>query len=442
MLSSWVSKKFLKWKMKARPVLVYADSQGNIFDFPELEMAVSSGGVWRQPDPQDLIPMPPGSELFLLPGRLPVGFDSRHKRFRVLSHDPYVPSNKVQAVAAFIAPAHTTLFTPAYKNLPEAPLLPLFAYTAAGFYQGQFVVSGIRVDADERQDFKNFDVRQIEQNARRRMLREPRNRLVRHLGKCALTYGCPAAKNLFMNRWEAPLPTSPQCNARCLGCISLQEETQLCATQDRITFVPTPEEIVGVAGPHLTEAPRAVVSFGQGCEGEPLLQAETLERAITLMRQTSRRGTINLNSNASLPHSVERLRQAGLDSIRVSLNSCRAEYYHAYHRPKGYQFEDVMLSIKIMKEMGGFVSLNYFVMPGFTDDEKEVEALRQLLHTTAIDLIQLRNLNIDPEWYLQSLKLPRQRKSMGMRNLIRALQSEFPSLRLGYFNPPLDPQTF
>jgi len=128
-----------------------------------------------------------------------------------------------------------------------------------------------------------------------------------------------------------------------------------------------------------------------------------------------------------------------LDSIRVSLNSCRAEYYHAYHRPKGYQFEDVMLSIKIMKEMGGFVSLNYFVMPGFTDDEKEVEALRQLLRTTGIDLIQLRNLNIDPEWYLQSLKLPRQRKSMGMRNLIHALQSEFPSLHLGYFNPPLDP---
>lgn len=425
--------------MKSRPALVYADSRGNIFDFPQLEMAVSSGGVWHRPEPPDLIPMPAGSELFLLPSRLPVGFDRKQNRFRVLSQDPYDPTRGVQAVAAFIAPAHTTLFTPAYKNLPQAPLLPLFAYTAVGFHRGRFVVSGMRVDADERQDFKNFDVRLIEHNARRRMAREPHNRLVQHLGKCALTYGCPAAKNLFMNRWEAPLPTSPQCNARCLGCISLQEHTPLCATQDRITFVPTPEEIVGVAGPHLKEAPRAMVSFGQGCEGEPLLQAETLEQSILLMRQASRRGTINLNSNASLPRSVERLRRAGLDSIRVSLNSCRPEFYHAYHRPRCYRFDDVLLSIKIMKELGGFVSLNYFVMPGFTDDEQEFAALRQLISETGIDLIQLRNLNIDPEWYLQSLKLPRQRKSIGMRNLIQTLQSEFPQVRLGYFNPPLDP---
>ena len=40
-------------------------------------------------------------------------------------------------------------------------------------------------------------------------LHEARNRLFRHLETCALTYGCPAAKNLFLCRYEAPLPTSP-----------------------------------------------------------------------------------------------------------------------------------------------------------------------------------------------------------------------------------------
>ena len=50
----------------------------------------------------------------------------------------------------------------------------------------------------------------------------PDNRLVRHLESCALVYGCPAGKNFFLSRYEAPLPTSPTCNSRCIGCISLQ----------------------------------------------------------------------------------------------------------------------------------------------------------------------------------------------------------------------------
>lgn len=424
--------------MNSRPGLVYADANGNIFDFPDLEMVGSSGGTWRQLDTKDYIPLPEGSELFLLPQRLPVGYHRKKKSFQVISHDPYDNSKTVQAVAAFMAPAHTQILSAAYQKLPGAPILPLFAYTAVGWHDGHFVVAGIRVDADERQDFRHFDLQQIELNARRRMSREPKNRLVQHLGKCTLTYGCPAARNLFMDRWEAPLPTSPVCNARCLGCISYQDHDELCATQDRINFVPTPEEIVGVAGPHLRYAPKAVVSFGQGCEGEPLLQADTLEQAVRLMRQITQRGTINLNTNASLPDAVRKLRGAGLDSIRVSLNSCQAKYYEAYYQPRGYTFEDVRRSIRVMKETGGYVSINYFVLPGFTDAQDEWDALRSLIDETKLDLIQLRNLNIDPEWYLSSLKAQKNPKQIGIRKLINSLKRQFPDVRLGYFNPPLD----
>lgn len=424
--------------MNKRPVLVYADANGNIFDFPDLEMAGSSAGRWRRLDAEDCIPLPEGSELFLLPQRLPVGYHRNKKNFQVLSHDPYNSREPVQAVAAFMAPAHTQILSAAYQKLPGATTLPLFAYTAVGWHDGRFVVAGVRVDSDERQDFSHFDPRQIEFNARRRMSREPMNRLVQHLGKCALTYGCPAARNLFMDRWEAPLPTSPVCNARCLGCISLQNQEDLCATQDRINFVPTPEEILGVAGPHLCYAPKAIVSFGQGCEGEPLLQADTLQQSVRLMRKTTQRGTINLNTNASLPEAVRKLREAGLDSIRVSLNSCQAKYYEAYYRPRGYSFEDVMRSVRVMKEMSGYVSVNYFVLPGFTDAQDEWDALRRLIDETKLDLIQLRNLNIDPEWYLSSLRAQKRPKQIGVRQLINSLKAQYPDVRLGYFNPPLD----
>lgn len=426
--------------MKSRPVLIYADAEGRIIDWPELEMVGRGGGGWRRLQPRDWIPMPEGSELFLLPSRLPVGYSPSDKRFQVVARDPFNPSKPVQAVAAFIAPAHTQIYSAAYQTLANAPLLPLFAYTAVGWHDDQFVVAAIRVDADERQDFRHFNARHIERNARRKMKNEVGNRLIQHLGKCALSYGCPAARNLFMERWEAPLPTSPACNARCLGCISLQRRRDLRATQDRIGFVPTAEEIAGVAVPHLKKAPRAVVSFGQGCEGEPLLQEKTIDSSIRIMRQETPRGTINVNTNGSLPGAVEKLCRAGMNSMRVSLNSCRPEYYHAYFNPRGYSFSDVRRSISTAKHHGTFVSLNYFVLPGFTDQEEELSSLCSLVDETGIDLIQMRNLNIDPEWYLDSLHVDQRRRSLGIRRLLELIKERFPDIRLGYFNPSLDPE--
>ncbi|MGD0397504.1 MAG: radical SAM protein [Syntrophobacteraceae bacterium] len=424
--------------MKDRPAIVYADVNGSIYDWPALEMAGASANTWQRPRSAELIPLPEGSELFLLPERLPVGFNRKGGRFEPMPSDPFDPAKPVRAVAAFISPAFTRLYSPAYRANARAPLLPLFAYTAVGWLNGGFVVPAVRIDSDQRQDFRNFDPKLIERNAGGRMRAERENRLLQHLGRCALTYGCPAARNLFMNRWEAPLPASPECNARCIGCISRQDGTGLCATQDRIAFVPTPDEICGVAIPHLEKAPRAVVSFGQGCEGEPLLQAKTLDASIRMMRKATGRGTINLNTNGSLPDAVEKLCRAGLQSIRVSINSARPEYYERYFRPKGYSFEHARRSISVVKTNGGFASINYFVLPGFTDQQSEWNALRELISETRLDLIQMRNLNIDPDWYLDKLRVNLSEKKIGIQRLISQIRDEFPDVRLGYFNPPLD----
>jgi len=421
------------------PFLLFADEKGNILDFSDLEMVGASAGRHVRLQEGDWIALPPGSELFQLPGRLPVGYDPATASFRVLERNPYTGSTRIQAAAAFIAPAHTQLYSSAYKSLPEAAVLPLFAYTAVGWHNDGFVVSALRIDEDPRQDSDRFDPTEIEKNARRMMKAHGNNRLIRHLGNCALGYGCPAAKNYFLQRWEAPLPTSPACNARCLGCISLQEGSEICATQERIRFVPTPEEIAQVAVPHLQNAPRAVASFGQGCEGEPLLQTGPIAESIRMIRRATGRGTINMNTNASLPDSVGLLRESGLDSIRVSLNSCRPSYYHNYYKPKGYSLETVKTSIRVMKSLDGFVSLNYFVLPGFTDERAELEALSELISETGIDLIQMRNLNIDPEWYLERIGFEPEGETVGILRLLRILEERFPDLRFGYFNPCLDP---
>jgi hypothetical protein len=98
-----------------------------------------------------------------------------------------------------------------------------------------------------------------------------------------------------------------------------------------------------------------------------------------------------------------------------------------------------MASIDVMKERGRFVSLNYFTLPGFTDREQEFDALCKLLRSHQPDFIQLRNLNIDPEWYLSSLAGDDNSQILGIRRWLESLKSEFPVLRFGYFNPQVQP---
>ncbi|MDD5758259.1 MAG: radical SAM protein [Desulfobulbaceae bacterium] len=429
--------------MKARhpdkmPCLLFANSRGEIQDFPELHMAGRSAYQFNSPELVDLIPLPEGSELFVLPDRLPVGFDPADGEAARLLENPFDPAEGIQAVAAFVSPAHTTILSAAFeKKTASVSPLPLFAYTAVGWYDSQFWVASFRSDESPRQDACHFDPKRIKSRTLAALKRHPDNRLIQHLGGCSLTYSCPAAKNYFQGREEAPLPTSPACNAHCVGCISLQASGCCPSTQDRIKFVPTAREIAEVAVPHLNAVDRGVVSFGQGCEGEPLLQAETIEQAIRLIRKQTSRGTINLNTNASLPEAVARLADAGLDSIRVSMNSARLDQHTLYYRPSGFNFNDVCQSIAMMKKRDRFVSLNYFICPGVTDSDAETEAFCRLLSEYKPDFVQLRNLNMDPDWYLETIRHPKESRAMGIRPWLSMIKQRFPRLRYGYFNPAL-----
>lgn len=418
------------------PYLIYGDENGEIRDFPHLKMAGMGNRHFSMPQTEDIIELPEGSELFVLPGRLPVGCDPYTGEPLLFRQNPDSPEKTIQAVAAFMAPAHTAIHNAAYQtDDTNAPTLPLFAYTSVGWYDDRFWVTGFRSDIEKRQDIDQFNQQAIQKKTKQKLKLFKNNRLIQHLGKCCLTYGCPAARNYFLGRWEAPLPTSPACNARCLGCISLQPSGCCPATQDRISFTPTPIEITQIAVGHLEQADRAIVSFGQGCEGEPLLQAELIAEAIQLIRKKCNRGTINLNSNSSLPENIQKLALAGLDSLRVSLNSSQEIYYNRYYRPTNYCLENVKESIKIMKRHKRFVSLNYFILPGFTDTPEEFDSLCHLLFECRPDLIQLRNLNIDPEWYLNTIEFPTESKSIGIRTWLDMLKKKFPVLQFGYYNP-------
>ena len=142
---------------KIEPHMVMADAQGNIYDDPDLLMVCRRGEEWGTPRPDELMPLPEESELFLLPGRRAVGLNPGTGE---------IERTEDLAVAAFAAPAHTLSAHPAYTSDADAPLLPLFAYGAVGFAKGRFYICARKVDADQRQEFRHIPRSRIEKNVR------------------------------------------------------------------------------------------------------------------------------------------------------------------------------------------------------------------------------------------------------------------------------------
>lgn len=419
--------------MADKPRMVFCDARGRIYDHPKLLLAVDDGSGPRPAEPDELIEIPRGSDVFTLPGRAPIGIDPR-------SGEPVVfdslKGRPVDGVAAFMAPAYTQSSRPAFQARPGAPPLSIYAYTAMGFHRGKFVVAGLRVDADQRQDPYRFDRAEIERRVAARNETLGDNRVIGQLNRCALEYGCRAAQNYFLDRWEAPLPISVACNAQCVGCISLQPDGEFKASHDRLSTAPTPREVADLALGHIRRVEHAVVSYGQGCEGEPTIMKELIVEATRLIREETDAGTVNLNTNGGRPDVVARMAEVGLDSIRVSMNSPREPLYMPYYNPRGYRIGDIVESLRIVKRAGGFTSINLFVFPGVTDTEEEAVALEALIDDVGLDMIQLRNLNIDPDKYASILPPGTVHRGMGIRVLMDRLVSRFPHLRFGYFNPP------
>lgn len=377
----------------------------------------------------DLIPLPDGATLSMLPHRLAVGQNA-------LGQSTPVHERHGWALAALLPIGYTRTQLPAYELTSASESLPFFGYSAVAGWQGRVYVAGIKTDDPARWVGHSYPERELRALVESRLAAEPENRVLRQHAHCALDYHCPTASNLFFRRWEGAIAVSPGCNARCIGCISKQDEADLVSPQDRLLFVPSVEEIVDVAVAHLEDGPDAIISFGQGCEGEPLLQARVIERAIRAIRERTDSGTININTNASNPRALQRLYDAGLDSLRASTISARKETYTAYYRPLGYTFDDVKRSLVLARDAGVYSSINLLSFPGIIDAEDEVEALIALARETGLRLIQVRNLNIDPEVLLPRMPKPAG-KSLGMRAFLDTLHRELPEVEIGNFSRPV-----
>ncbi len=425
-------------KYKDLPYMLYADEKGNIYDHPYYRMAGLSGNHPFNIAEEDIITMPRFSKLFYFPDCPPIGIDPETGRHEIV---PEISAGrKIQkclAVSSFLEPGFVRTHLPAADYSNKDYTLPMWGYTAVGFKDDEYYVTGFRVEYNRKWDPENYDDVFLMESIdayRKNCADTP---LVDHLTDCAVNNHCFAAKNLFLGRWEAPLPLSRRCNSACLGCLSLQPDDMCESSHNRISFTPKKDEIVNIALRHIEKAEEPIVSFGQGCEGEPLTEYKLIETSIREIRKKTDLGTINLNTNGSWPDRVQKIAEAGLDSIRISLNSPRKDFYNSYYRPRGYTFDDVVESIKLSRDMGLYTMINYLVFPGITDQEEEIEALEGLIQKTGVNFIHVKNLNIDPQLYLNSMPLT-DSPAIGIRGMTEIIRNDFPGVELGYFNQAVE----
>jgi pyruvate-formate lyase-activating enzyme len=401
--------------------LLYASADGQLRTHPSLAATARSG--WEIGGADRLIRLPAGATLVHLPGRTPQGLTPEGGIVRVTD-------DGAVAVAAVLPPGYLRTWLPAYADQGRPPVLPLFGYAAVASVDGEPHVAALRTDRWSAWDPQAEDRQHVDRGIRAARRALPDSRLLRHLETCATEYRCLTAQNVFLRRAEGAIPVSPACNAACLGCIS-EQWGDVASPQTRLAFAPIAEEIAELAAWHLSAGSANFVSFGQGCEGEPLTRGAALVEATRRIRSAWPAATIHINTNGSRPDVLRRLVDAGLNSIRISIFSLDDGRFRAYYRPVGYGLEQVAACADVVAAAGGQVTINLLTFPGISDAPAEIDALVAFVRQHRVHQIQLRSLNVDPHWLLE--RIPDPTRGVGMRQLVKELTTRCADLQLGNF---------
>ena len=118
------------------PYLIYVTPDGEIHEEPRLQ-ALAFGN-----DPlnaTDLIPLPDGVTLSMMPDRLAVGLRRSGATYTL-------PSTRGWAAAALLPIGYTRTHLPAYEKVPETEPLPFFGYSAVAGLRGRLYVAALRTD--------------------------------------------------------------------------------------------------------------------------------------------------------------------------------------------------------------------------------------------------------------------------------------------------------
>ena len=208
-----------------------------------------------------------------------------------------------------------------------------------------------------------------------RLAAEPENRVLAHHAHCALDYACPTASNLFLGAGKARSRSLRAATRAASAASPSRRKTSLVSPQDRLTFLPTVEEIVAVgvriwsgARRHLQLRARAARASRCCRRGASSRRYARCARGPLVGRSTSTpTPAIRARCNASTT--------PGWTLCAPARSRRGARPTTPITAPSATRFDDVKRSLILAREAGVYTSINLLCFPGLIDCEDEVEAL-------------------------------------------------------------------
>src|SRR5712692_2236145 len=167
----------------AIPYLIYCTPAGGIREEPHLRALAFDN---RPLESSDLIPLPDGVTLSMMPDRLAIGLKGSGER-RVIAR------SRGCAAAALLPIGYTRTLLPAYEKVSDTEPLPFFGYRAVAGMNGRLYVAALRTDDPRKWHPHAFNGHALKRLVREKRAAFPGNRVVAQHAHCALDYSCPTA---------------------------------------------------------------------------------------------------------------------------------------------------------------------------------------------------------------------------------------------------------
>src|SRR5207253_6037207 len=151
----------------AYPYVVYSTPDGEVGERRSLHATDFTGVPLSA---SDLIPLPDGVTLSMMPQRLAVGVDASGKRVIVGERQGW-------ALAALLPIGYTRTRLPAYEKTPGTEPLPFFGYSAIAGMHGRLYVAAIKTDDPRKWHPRAFNTRTLHRLVREKQVAYPANRI-------------------------------------------------------------------------------------------------------------------------------------------------------------------------------------------------------------------------------------------------------------------------
>ena len=398
-----------------RPCLVFADTNGNIYDEPELYMLSRSNSELSLPRPDEVTPLPDGWPIVLLPSRQPLGLDPETGEAVIVEE---------LAAAALLPANYIASGLPAYHMTDKHTAIPEGAYAALGLAHDKLYVCAKKITDDTPHRKPKASSGSLKKSAATLKSTYLENRLIAALAD-ALPSSSPFIKNFFLGQGEILLPFAPTKES------SPSPSAILPQSLPQIFFTPSATEISEVLSHHMNTAIRPVVTFvaPPNTLATPELFTPLIE-AIGQYRQQGGTYPITLQTETLVSTVIPLLKEAGLTSITLTIPAAYPSLYDALNEINNWSFAHMASLIKEVQTASLPFTLRYAYIPGISDTEKELDSLINLIHTYTLTTLWLYSPSCNLERTYGKVQTIELGPIVGIGNFCKRLKKQPKSITL------------